>query len=285
MRPPRPLLTLTHRAAAALQSVIANQGLGATACVRASVVRTNWGFEHKLDLDEVIDLENDVVFSVEGLTVVVDRDSAPLLEGATLDYQAGGVGGRGFTFDNPNQSATTQASDPGQLTLSRDRARRLLPELFQTPACQGELEDTLRALQKHLMNGDSRAAVVVSAAPLLVAAYTDELDCVALLRFPGELVSEYGLRVGSRLLTVNTYDRGGRRAGDLEPGPGTYDRYTNFAPLIADFLSEETARLQQRKQQIDEAEWQRAYDLGRESLRRHGRRARDGSPLQSWRPA
>ena len=48
-------------------------------------------------------------------------------------------------------------------------------------------------LKEQLLHGDSRAAVVVSVDPLLlVAAYTDELDCVALLRFPdSEFVEEY----------------------------------------------------------------------------------------------
>ena len=48
--------------------------------------------------------------------------------------------------------------------------------------------------------------------PLVVAAYTDEMCAVALLRFPRWLCTERGLEVGARLLTANTYVRGSRRA-------------------------------------------------------------------------
>ena len=38
-----------------------------------------------------------------------------------------------------------------------------------------------------------RAAVVIAVKPLLIAAYTDELDCIAMLHFPEELAAEYAL--------------------------------------------------------------------------------------------
>jgi hypothetical protein len=136
-----------------------------------------------------------------------------------------------------------------------------------------------------LWKGDSRAAVVVSVAPLLIAAYTDELDCVALIRFPQELAQLYGLEVGSRLLTVNGYVRDEGVAKDLIPGPASYHRYGNFIPLIAEFLSEDGPRIEFRKQEIAEPEWQRARELGDAYLSRPGLRYRDGRPLYSWFPA
>ena len=60
---------------------------------------------------------------------------------------------------------------------------------------------------EHLLLGDSRAAVVVSTNPLMVTAYSDEMDAAILLRFPAFLVSKYALQVGTRLLTVNTYEQ------------------------------------------------------------------------------
>ena len=40
-------------------------------------------------------------------------------------------------------------------------------------------------MAEHLEHGDSRAAIVISTDPeLLIAAYTDELDCIAMLRLP-----------------------------------------------------------------------------------------------------
>ena len=53
---------------------------------------------------------------------------------------------------------------------------------------------------------------------ILIAAYTDELDCVAMLEFPKEPLREYSLSVGSRLLTVNVYERKNKTDSDLIRG-------------------------------------------------------------------
>lgn len=45
-----------------------------------------------------------------------------------------------------------------------------------------------------LAHGDSRAAVVVSVSPLLVACYCDDLDGVCLLRFPDSLAAGHRLQ-------------------------------------------------------------------------------------------
>jgi hypothetical protein len=64
------------------------------------------------------------------------------------------------------------------------------------------VEGTLESVATHLDRGDARAALVAAITPdVLVAAYTDELDCVAMLRFPQELVDIYDLEVGTRLIT------------------------------------------------------------------------------------
>jgi hypothetical protein len=140
-------------------------------------------------------------------------------------------------------------------------------------------------LDEHLQIGDSRAAVVVSRTPLLVAAYTDELDCVALLGFPAQFLDRFGLNVGTRLLTVNTYWAMPQVAADLSAGPAELGRFQNFYPLIAEFLSDDSARIARRKAEIGEPEWERCLALGREYLTRRPGLARDGSPFHSARPA
>ena len=45
--------------------------------------------------------EEDNVFDTGGVRVVADNDSAPLLEGAEIDYRDS-LMGRGFTIKNPN---------------------------------------------------------------------------------------------------------------------------------------------------------------------------------------
>jgi hypothetical protein len=112
---------------------------------------------------------------------------------------------------SPPKTCGGAASDPALVRLSHDKLRRLHPSLYGLRGLvRATLEYNLRGvfgysrlrLREWVYHGDSRAAVVVSDLPLIVAAYTDELDCVALLRFP----DEYGLRVGARLLTANTYE-------------------------------------------------------------------------------
>ncbi len=183
------------------------------------------------------------------------------------------------------------ASDPGQLTLSHDKLQVLRPDLYglsglwhSIKVLLGKAWDQKEYVERQLLRGDSRAAVVMSVAPLLVAAYTDEFDCVAMLRFPDEFVAQYRLKVGTRLLTVNFYDDETAQADDLILGPKHSGRWTNFGPLIADFLTADQQRLLARKKQISDSEWQRTFAMGQEYLKRHPRKARDGRPVFSWDP-
>ncbi len=183
------------------------------------------------------------------------------------------------------------ASDPAKVTLSNDKLRRLHPELFGVRGLVKDVSEwvgqkfyafTRTRLREWLYHGDSRAAVVVRADPLLVAAYTDEMDCVAMLRFPGWLAEEYALRRGSRLLTANTYMiRNAERPlqPDLVDGPESTFNHALFFPMIADFLTDDLDRIAGREAEIGRDEWARAARLGDEYLKRPGCTARDGRPL------
>jgi hypothetical protein len=139
-------------------------------------------------------------------------------------------------------------------------------------------------LDEHLQLGDSRAACVISIAPLVVAAYTDELDCIALLNFPAWLVEDHALKTGGRLITVNTYMRGSCVVPDLAPGPRQLRRYINFYPVIAEFFSDNVQRIAARKAEIAEEEWARCQQMGGEYLQRHPNHWRNGSPFWSAQP-
>jgi hypothetical protein len=180
------------------------------------------------------------------------------------------------------------ATDPGGLAVSPDKLRVLRPELFGASGLIHGLKvrvglewDQLGYIDEHLGNGDSRAAVVMSTGPLLVAAYTDELDGVAVLRFPGEFVDEYQLRPGSRLLTVNTYTNLAEPDEDVVPGPKASGRWNGFNPIIADFVSDDLERIEELKHKIEPEEWQRAQKMGEAFLRRWPGVARDGRPVLS----
>lgn len=187
----------------------------------------------------------------------------------------------------------SRASDPVDVRLSRAKLRRLCPELFELRGnliawldrVIGTRAAVIFQIADHLSHGDSRAAVVVSTAPLLVAAYTDELDCVALLRFPDELTGEYSLHVRDRLLTINRYTMGGALAPDLEHGRLSYKRMSNFQPLIADFLTDDISRIRERKRKIGDDEWVRTWVLGQKYLEKHPHQARNGRPPYCVRPS
>jgi hypothetical protein len=185
---------------------------------------------------------------------------------------------------------TALASHPARVPLSHAKLRKLHPELYSPLArwiYRRRTAEWLTRIEEHLFYGDSRAAVVVSTAPLIVAAYTDEIDCVALLRFDDSLASEYALEVGSRLVTANIYDYLEDKGyeSDLIPGPATTGRYGNFVPLIADFLTDDADRLAERKAEISAEEWLRTETLGQTYLTENFARPRDGRPCWCYEPA
>ena len=127
-----------------------------------------------------------------------------------------------------------------------------------------------------------------SASPLLIAAYTDELDCVAVFLFPDEFRATYGLARGSRLLTVNTYEQGGGRTmRDLILGPNWIERWVGFPrPIVAEFVSDDLSRIEARKAQNRSGGMVACRLLGRQAyLRAKPGFARDGRPVYASLPA
>lgn len=203
---------------------------------------------------------------------------------------AGIQSGRSTSSLDPQKPKTCQAAamNPVRVRASEEKLRRLQPELFGMGGyLRGALKensDRLR-VEEHLFFGESQPAVVMSAAPLIVAAYSEELDAVAMLQYPQEFSQEYRLQPGTRLLAATIYPpRGQAVAADLCPGPGWAHRYTNFHPVVADFLSDEMAAMHQKKLQIAEPLWQKTWQLGCATISRPGWRLRDGRPLQSGEP-
>jgi len=152
-------------------------------------------------------------------------------------------------------------------------------------ALTGERRTQRERLGEHLMMADARAAVVAATNPLLIAAYTDELDCVAMLKFPDSLALEYKLTPGMRMLTVNSYRGGVFVSTDLEPGPSKIDRWKNFHPVIAEFIAQDLKRVAKTHDSIDEQEWDRCARLAFEYLQRPKLKVRHGSPFDSERTA
>ena len=75
---------------------------------------------------------------------------------------------------------STYASDPIPVEVADERLQWFCPELYGWSARKAQHKRLRQIIVEHMSVGDSRAAVVVSEDPLLVAACTDQLDCVAI---------------------------------------------------------------------------------------------------------
>lgn len=62
------------------------------------------GLSYGMGFDKEINAD-DMKINIGGMDVVLDKESAPILEGVVIDYKENMMGG-GFTIDNPNAIAT-----------------------------------------------------------------------------------------------------------------------------------------------------------------------------------
>ncbi len=181
------------------------------------------------------------------------------------------------TYFDPN----TRASNPGSVTLWRGHLAKFKSELPFFDRWFGMGTWPIRRFEEQLLYGDARAAVVLQTRPrVLIAAFSGDLDCVAVLEFKQRLARQHPLTEGYRLLTVNTYTQRPEVARDLVAGPN-YSAWQNFHPMIADFLSDDAAAIARTKANIGEAEWTRAEQLGRAYMRDFPGQWRIGNPYLS----
>ncbi len=175
---------------------------------------------------------------------------------------------------------------PGQLTLSDQKLRMMRPDLYGIGGYWQRFISKLGIgfcqrmfVMNQLMTGDCRAAMVISLNPLLVAAFTDEIDCIAMLEFPDLIIPTYQLQIGTRLLTVNFYTDAFQMQSDLIPGQDNKKRWQMFFPLVADFVSGDYEKIRQHKARINEEEWQKTYYLGLEYRQHKPGLVRFGLPV------
>ncbi|MDZ4847927.1 MAG: iron-sulfur cluster assembly accessory protein [Pirellulaceae bacterium] len=95
-------IKVSEKAVRELKKVIAEKQLPEMVALRIGVTGGGCsGFEYKLDFDENVSDDNDMLSVVDGLRVAVDKKSALYLDGTELDYHES-LEKRGFTFNNPN---------------------------------------------------------------------------------------------------------------------------------------------------------------------------------------
>ena len=112
------IITVTDRAAEKAKSILAERGIESGA-LRVFVVGGGCsGYQYGMAVARPREAD-DLVIEVQGVTIVVDQESAPLLEGAEVDYVED-VMKSGFTIFNPNAvkscacgSSFQTATNPG----------------------------------------------------------------------------------------------------------------------------------------------------------------------------
>ena len=102
-------VVLTDGAASKVKSLLDQEGRDDLALRVAVQPGGCSGLRYQLFFDER-QLDGDVVTDFGGVSVVVDRMSAPYLGGATIDF-VDSIEKQGFTFDNPNATGSCACGD------------------------------------------------------------------------------------------------------------------------------------------------------------------------------
>jgi iron-sulfur cluster assembly protein len=104
-------ITLTEKAASEVKKIVADQqqqGAPEKLYLRMRVVGGGCsGFQHKLDLDPVMNEKLDEVFEMHGVPLVVDKRSLMYLSDVTVDFHDDSqLNRRGFSITNPSAKST-----------------------------------------------------------------------------------------------------------------------------------------------------------------------------------
>ena len=105
-------LTISQRALNRINHIRTEQNIPDDAFLKVGVVSGGCsGLTYDLDFNtEVTPGENDKIFEIHGLKVLVDMRSFLYLAGTELDYTEG-LDGQGFHFNNPNASRTCSCGE------------------------------------------------------------------------------------------------------------------------------------------------------------------------------
>ncbi len=161
------------------------------------------------------------------------------------------------------------ATNPGELILSKSKTRKFLVSIntIQTTVLknsQSNLFDKFDKIQDWLYYGDCNPAIVVSTEPAVVAAYSYDIDCVVFLLYSQYYARKYKLKVGMRMLSVNTYGIWKIQQRDILRGERASGLWNAYRPLIADFLSNDLEIIKTKKESINEEHWERCRVLAKE---------------------
>ena len=131
-------------------------------------------------------------------------------------------------------------------------------------------------VSRALCFGDTQPAVVLSVEPLMIAAYSDEMDAVVMLRFPSEFVEKYNLAPSMRLTTSNVYFTGPRCAEDIFVGEDYSHQYNDFTPIVQLFLGKNDEKISEKIGLFGEDVWNKVINKATEYKTLHPQLCRDG---------
>ena len=98
------LIDVTSAAAQQLEKVLAEQGEEGSLLRVMVMPGQHGGFQYMLGVEQEAKAD-DIVIEAENISVIVDGESAPLVDGAQIDY-VDGLMRSGFVISNPNMAAS-----------------------------------------------------------------------------------------------------------------------------------------------------------------------------------
>ena len=94
------MISISSLAAEKLKDILVEQGDEAASLRVILMPGANGGAQYMLALEQEAKVDDTVVHT-EGVSILIDPDSAPLMEGAEIDYMDG-LMRSGFVINNPN---------------------------------------------------------------------------------------------------------------------------------------------------------------------------------------
>ena len=94
------MITVSSLAAEKLKDIIVEQGEEGSSLRVMLMPGADGGAQYMLALETEVK-DDDTIISTEGVNILIDPDSAPLMEGAEIDYMDG-LMKSGFVNNNPN---------------------------------------------------------------------------------------------------------------------------------------------------------------------------------------
>ena len=171
---------------------------------------------------------------------------------------------------------STHADNPGKVKFSYKKYYSFRNRINTKFSGRFYSDMQIENVMKVLLYGDTQPALVVSTEPLLIAAYSDEMDAVVMLRFSSEFVEKYQLTVGTRLTTSNFYFGGDRVASDIFVGENYLRQWVDFMPVVQLFLGKGDDKIRTKTDLFGEDVWSRVAEKAEDYLYNHSELCRDG---------